>query len=150
MNRIAYSRWLLCALCITPCAQAAPDPALLGCWRATSIVLHTVDGQKLEDRSGRCTLQFKEEQLESTCRTSRGLATTTYRYQVVRPQVYATTLAGSTVRAEMTATTREYAYRIEGDQLHTATVAPAAAPASSATPAATPRTETDATKVPCP
>ena len=148
MNRIAYSRWLLCALCIAPCAQAAaPDPSLLGCWRATAIVLHTVDGQKLEDRSGRCTLQFKEEQLDSTCRTSRGLATTTYRYQVVRPQVYATTLAASTVRTEMASATREYAYRIEGVRLHTATVAPAAAPAASA---ATPRTETDATKVPCP
>ena len=148
MNRIAYFRWLLSLLCIAPCAQAAaPDPALLGCWRAANIVLHTADGQKLEDRSGRCTLQFKEEQLESTCRTSRGLATTTYQYQIVRPQVYATTLAGSTVRTEMASATREYTYRIEGERLHTATVPAAQPPGASA---ATPRTETDATKVACP
>lgn len=148
MNRIAHSHWLLCLLCTASWAQAAaPDPALLGCWRAATIVLHTADGQKLEDRSGRCTLQFKEEQFESTCRTTRGLATTTYQYQIVRPQVYATTLAGSTVRTEMASATREYTYRIEGERLHTETVPPAAVAGASATP---PRTETDATKVPCP
>jgi hypothetical protein len=148
MNRIASTPWLISLLCTASWAQAtAPDPALLGCWRAHTIVLHTADGAKLEDRSGRCTLQFKEEQLESTCRTTQGLATTTYRYQVVRPQVYATTLAASTVRTEMASATREYAYRIEGEQLHTETAPPAVAPAASA---ATARTETDATKVPCP
>ena len=148
MIRIAHTPWLLSLLCTASWAQApAPDPALLGCWRATTIVLHTADGQKLEDRSGRCTLQFKEEQFESTCRTTQGLATTTYQYQIVRPQVYATTLAGSTVRTEMARTTREYAYRIEGERLHTASVPSTTVPHASATG---PRTETDATQVPCP
>ena len=81
MTRIAHTPWLLGLLCTASWAQAtAPDPALLGCWRATTIVLHTADGARLEDRSGRCTLRFKEDQLESTCRTTRGLATTTYQY----------------------------------------------------------------------
>lgn len=148
MIRIAETPWLLGLLCTASWAQAAaPDPALLGCWRATTIVLHTADGARLEDRSGRCTLRFKEEQLESTCRTTQGLATTTYQYQIVRPQVYATTLAGSTVRTEMARTTREYAYRIEGERLHTASVPSTTVPDASATG---PRTETDATQVPCP
>ena len=65
----------------------------------------------------------------------------------MRPQVYATTLAGSTVRTEMARTTREYTYRIEGERLHTASVASATAPDA---PATGPRTETDATQVRCP
>ncbi len=148
MKRIAHTHWLLSLLCTASWGQAAaPDPALLGCWRANTIVLHTADGAKLEDRSGRCTLRFKDEQFESTCRTTQGVATTTYQYRIVRPQVYDTTLAGSTVRTEMASATREYAYRIESERLHTATVPPAAVPGASA---ATPRTETDATKIACP
>ena len=148
MIRIAHTPWLLGLLCTASWVQAtAPDPALLGCWRATTIVLHTVDGARLEDRSGRCTLRFKEEQLESTCRTTQGMATTTYQYQIVRPQVYTTTLASSTVRTEMARTTREYTYRIEGERLHTACVVSATAPEASPTG---PGTGTDATQVPCP
>lgn len=126
---------------------APPDPALLGCWRATRIVLHTPDGARAEDTSGRCTLQFKEDQFASTCKTASGTATTTYQYQVVRPQVYAATMAGSTFRTEMVGSTREYEYRIDGDHLRTVTAPPAK---TSATAAATPRVETDAAKVPCP
>ena len=47
----------------------------------------------------------------------------------------------------MARTTREYAYRIEGERLHTASVHSTTAPDASATG---PRTETDATQVPCP
>ena len=47
----------------------------------------------------------------------------------------------------MARTTREYAYRIEGERLHTASVPSATVPDASATG---PRTETDATQVPCP
>lgn len=54
MTRIAHTPWLLGLLCTASWAQAtALDPALLGCWRATTIVLHTADGARLEDRSGR-------------------------------------------------------------------------------------------------
>ena len=149
MTRIAHTPWLLGLLCTAAWAQAtAPDPALLGCWRATTIVLHTADGQKLEDRSGRCTLQFKQTQFESTCKTTTGTATTTYRYQVVRPQVYAATMASSTFKTDMIGSTREYAYRIEGDQLRTVSVLPAKAPEPPAV--AAPRVETEAARTPCP
>jgi hypothetical protein len=147
MNLLARSRLLLSLLCIVPCVHAASDPALLGCWRAAKIVLTTPDGEKAEDTSGRCTLQFKEDQFESTCKTASGTATTKYRYQVVRPQVYAATMAGSTFRTEMVGSTREYEYHITGDQLRTVTVPPAMAFAAAA---AAQRVETEAARVPCP
>lgn len=130
-------------------AAAAPDPALLGCWRAARIVLHTPDGSRAEDTSGRCSLRFKEESFESTCKTSTGVATTTYRYQVVRPQVYAATMAGSTFKTEMVGSTREYEYRVEGDQLRTVTVPAPLAFAAAATAGAR-KVETDSTRIPCP
>ena len=127
---------------------AAPDHALLGCWRAAKIVLTTPDGEKAEDTSGRCTLQFKDDELESTCKTSsNGVATTTYRYRVVRPQVYAATMAGSTFKTEMVGTTREYEYRVEGDRLRTVTVPP---PKVSVAATTASRVETEANRVPCP
>ena len=127
---------------------AAPDAALLGCWRATRIVLHTPDGEKAEDTSGRCTLQFKEDQFDSTCQTSSGTtSTTTYRYQVVRPQVYAATMASSSFRTEMVGSTREYEYRIDGDRLHTVTVPP---PKVSVAAATASRVETEAARAACP
>lgn len=126
----------------------APDPALLGCWRATKIVLHTPDGEKAEDSSGRCTLQFKEDQFDSTCKTSSGTtSTTTYRYQVVRPQVYAATMASSSFRTEMVGSTREYEYRIDGDHLRTVTVPP---PKVSVAATTASRVETEASRVTCP
>lgn len=148
MNCLARFRLLLCLLPVPGVHAAAPDPALLGCWRATKIVLHTPDGEKAEDTSGRCTLQFRDEQFESTCRTSaNGVATTTYRYSVVRPQVYAATMAGSTFKTEMVGTTREYDYEVQGDRLRTATVPP---PKVSLAAATASRVETEASKVPCP
>lgn len=147
MNLLARSRLLLSLLCIVPCVHAASDPALLGCWRAAKIVLTTPDGEKAEDTSGRCILQFKEDQFESTCKTASGTAITTYRYQVVRPQVYAATMAGSTFRTEMVGLTREYEYRITGDHLRTVTVPPAMAFAAAA---AAQRVETEAARAPCP
>lgn len=145
MNCLARSCLLLALVGIASCAYA--DPALLGCWRAAKIVLTTPDGEKAEDTSGRCTLQFKEDQFESICKTANATATTTYRYRVVRPQVYAATMAGSTFRTEMVGSTREYGYRITGDQLHTVTVPPSMAFAAAA---AAQRVETEAVRVPCP
>jgi hypothetical protein len=148
MYRVARYRLLLSLLWVAPLAHAAaPDPALLGCWRAQKIVLTTHDGQKAEDTSARCTLHFREEQFESTCKTAHGTATTTYRYEVVRPQVYAATLSGSTFKTEMVGLRREYEYRIAGDQLRTVTVPPAMAFAAAA---AAQRVETEAARVPCP
>ncbi len=127
---------------------AAADPALLGCWRATRIVLHTQEGSKAEDTSGRCTLRFQNDQLESACKTSTGTATTTYRYAVVRPQVYAATMEGSSFRTEMVGSTREYAYQVQGDLLRTASAPAASTPG--APPAVAPRVETEAVRMPCP
>src|SRR5688572_23268424 len=70
---------------------AAPDPSLVGCWQAVKIVQYAQDGSKIEDSSGRCTLQFKEDQLESTCKTSSGTVTSSYRYRVIRPNFYSAT-----------------------------------------------------------
>ena len=75
------------------------------------------------------------------------MSTTTYRYQVVRPQVYAATMASSSFRTEMVGSTREYEYRIDGDRLRTVTVPPAMAFAAAA---AAPRVETEAARVACP
>ena len=145
----SYLRSALWALALGAPAihAAAPDPALLGCWRAAKIVLHTPDGEKAEDSSGRCTLQFKDDQFDSVCKTTSGVSTTTYRYQVVRPQVYAATMASSSFRTEMVGSTREYEYRIDGDRLRTVTVPPAMAFAAAA---AAPRVETEAARVACP
>lgn len=147
MRCLARSPLLLSVLWLAPCAHAT-DPALLGCWRATKIVLTTPDGEKAEDTSGRCTLQFKDDELESTCKTSsNGVATTTYRYRVVRPQVYAATMAGSTFKTEMVGTTREYEYRVEGDRLRTVTVPP---PKVSVAATTASRVETEANRAACP
>lgn len=127
---------------------ASADAGLLGCWRATKIVLYMQDGTKAEDTSGRCTLQFKQTLFESTCKTNNGTSTTAYRYQVVRPQVYAATMASSTFRTDMIGSTREYSYRIDGDQLRTVSVPPAKPPEPPAV--AAPRVETDAARTPCP
>lgn len=144
------SRCLLAVLALTGAnlQAAAPDSSLLGCWRAAKIVLTTPAGEKAEDTSGRCTLQFTEDRFESKCKTSsNGVATTTYRYQVVRPQVYAATMAGSTFKTEMVGTTREYEYHVQGDRLRTVTVPP---PMVSAAAATASRVETEASKVACP
>ena len=139
---------VLCLAFAAPWAHAAgADPSLLGCWRATKIVLYVQDGSKAEDTSGRCTLQFKQTQFESVCKTSTGTATTTYRYQVIRPQVYAATMATSTFKTDMIGSTREYDYRIEGDQLRTVSVSPAKPPEPPAV--AAPRVETEAERTPC-
>ena len=140
--------FLLLALALSAhCTHAAsPDPALLGCWRSTSIVLHLQDGTKTEDRSGRCTLQFKDDQLESQCGSARSYATT-YRYEIVRPNVYKTTMTGSTFRTDLMGSTREYEYRIDGDRLLLVTHPPVATPAP---PSATVKVESESARMPCP
>jgi hypothetical protein len=162
----------LCLALVAPCAHAANAPqamraagtasaesapsaiqptsaaGLLGCWRATKIVLYVQDGTQAEDTSGRCTLQFKQTLFESTCKTTNGTSTTAYRYQVVRPQVYAATMASSTFKTDMIGSTREYEYRNDGDQLRTVSVPPAKPPEPPAV--AAPRVETEAGRTPCP
>jgi hypothetical protein len=90
----------LCLLCLALAAPSghasAADPSLAGCWRAVKIVLYAQDGSRTEDTSGRCTLQFKDDQFESTCGTTTGTMTTTYEYRIVRPNVFLATMAGST------------------------------------------------------
>ena len=139
---------LLCLACIVPCVHAdALDPSLLGCWRAGKIVLHAQDGSTIVDTSGRCTLQFKDDQVESTCTTARGMARATYRYRVVRPNVYETTMAGSTFQTDLIGAKREYEYQVDGDRLFTVTKPPAA---NAGSPAAAVRVESEAARSPCP
>ncbi|MBA4113073.1 MAG: hypothetical protein C0492_06900 [Verminephrobacter sp.] len=148
MKRLPRSCILPLVLAASSGHAAGPDPSLLGCWRAAKIVLTTQDGSKAEDTTGRCALRFTENQLESSCKTTTGAATTTYRYAVVRPQVYAATMAGSTFRTEMVGSTREYEYQVQGDLLRTVSVPPAKEPV--AAPAVAPRVETEAVRMPCP
>ena len=132
-----------------PCSHAdAPDPALVGCWRAAKIVLHAPDGSKTEDTSGRCTLQFRDDSYESACGTTGGRAvTTTYRYRIVRPGFYAATMGGSTFRTDLLGATREYEYRVEGDRLMTV-AQPQANPAAASTGGG--RVELEAARISCP
>lgn len=147
MKCFARSCILLVSLIAPLTYAAAPDPALLGCWRAVKIVLYVEDGSKAEDTSGRCVLQFKDDQFDSTCKTSTGTSTTSYQYQVARPHFYAAKMTSSTFRTDMIGSTREYEYRIEGDRLFTATAPP---PKVRVPATAAPRVETEATKTPCP
>lgn len=147
MNRIAYFRWLLSLLCIAPCAQAAaPDPALARLLARRQRRAAHRRRPKARTRSRRCTLQFKEEQLESTCRTSRGLATTTYPIPDRAPPGVCHHLGGQHGEDKMASATREYAYRIE----RAATHRDRARSATTRVLAATPRTETDTTRWPAP
>lgn len=126
---------------------AAPDPALVGCWRAERIVLHTADGGKSEDTTGRCTLHFQEARYTSACGTTAGRAvTTTYDYRVPRPGVYLATMAASTFKTDLLGATREYEYRVSGDRLVTVSQPPGAAPG----PRTGGRVELEAARVPCP
>jgi hypothetical protein len=139
---------VFCLACIGPSVHAdAIDQSLIGCWRAVRIVLHAQDGSRIVDTSGRCTLQFREEQVESTCLTASGLARVTYQYRIVRPNFYVTTMAGSTFRTDLIGATREYEYHIDGDRLVTVNKTPASALGS---PTVAARVESEAAKSPCP
>ena len=147
MHRCARSLLLALAV-VVPCAHAAAsDPSLTGCWRAVKIVRQAQGAPKMEDRTGRCTLRFQDDVLESTCQTSAGTMTSTYRYRVVRPRVYQTTMTGSTFKTDLIGSTREYEFRVEGDRLTTATTLPAP---STTPPAGAVRVETEAARMPCP
>ena len=135
---------LFCLALVAPWGYAAaPDPSLLGCWRAVRIVLHTQDGGKTEDTSGRCMLHFKDDSFASTCGTTAGVATTSYQYRIERPNFYLATMTGSTFRTSLVGSTREYEYHVDGDRLTTVAVPQATSP----TP--TPRVESESVKTPC-
>ncbi|MGP1684178.1 MAG: hypothetical protein ACTS8S_17810 [Giesbergeria sp.] len=132
---------------VAPWSYAAdPDASLVGCWRSVKITLYAQDGSKTEDNSGRCIRQFKADLIESTCRTSNGVSTTTYKYRIDRPNFYLATMAGSTFKTDMLGSTREYEYRIDGDLLVTATAPKTTLPAP---PVAATRVEALAIRAPC-
>jgi hypothetical protein len=134
--------------CIASCVHAGtPDPSLIGCWRAAKIVLYAQNGSKIEDTSGRCALQFKEDQLESTCLTASGMARVSYQYRVVRPNFYVTTMTASSFKTDLVGATREYEYHVDGDRLVTVTKPPAAAQGS---PAAAVRVTSESARTACP
>ena len=133
---------------VAACSHAAvPDPSLTGCWRASRIVQHFQDGSKAQDSSGRCTLRFEEDSLESTCATASSAVTSTYRYRIDRPGFYLATMLGSSFRTDLVGSTREYECHVYWESLSTTTnlqtVKPAAATAAI-------RVETEAARIPCP
>ena len=140
---------LLCLAFVAPWSHAAaPDPSLIGCWRAVKIVQSTQGGSTTEDTSGRCTLHFKEDQFESTCATaSGGTVTSTYWYRIVGPHAYQATMASSTFRTGLIGSTREHEYHVDGDRLTTAIHLHTTLPAA---PAASVRVETEAARTQCP
>lgn len=125
---------------------AASDPSLDGCWHAVKIVQFFKDGTKAQDVSGRCTLRFKDDQLESTCASTTGPVTSTYRYRIGRPHVYLATMTGSTYKTTLIGSTREYDYQVEGDRLTTsANLKPTEPP----TPGMAIRVATEAARTAC-
>lgn len=138
---------LLSLALFSSCIQAAaPDPALVGCWRAVKIVQHFATGTKAEDNTGRCALRFTDNRLESSCASTGGTVTSTYSYRIARPNVYAATLTGSTFQTSLIGSTREYEYRVEGDRLTTATNLQSTDPAK---PALAVRVETEGSRMEC-
>lgn len=146
MKRLAPPLLLTAALFCTSLHAAAPDPALVGCWRAVKIVQHFASGSRAEDNTGRCVLQFTEDRLESSCASSGGTVTSNYSYRIARPNVYAATLTGSTFQTSLIGSTREYGYRVEGDRLTTATNLQSTDPAK---PALAVRVETEGARTEC-
>lgn len=139
---------VLCLAVIASSSHAAsPDPSLIGCWRAVKITRLVEGGAKVEDKSGRCTLHFTEDVLASSCETTAGIMTTTYRYEIVRPHFYSATMAGSTFKTSLIGSTREYEFHVDGDRLATTTTVQ---PTDSGSSTATVRVETEAAKMPCP
>lgn len=132
-------------LCAITAHAAAPDESLTGCWRSVRIVQYAPDS-KLEDTSGRCTLQYKENQIESSCATSAGAAITTYQYRVVRPGVYSATMASSTFKTGLIGSVREYEYQVDGDRLVLITYPQTTLPAPTSGAV---RVESESRKVPC-
>lgn len=133
---------------VSLCSHAEiPDNSLIGCWRAVKIVQHFKSGSQAEDTSGRCTLQFKDDQLESSCASTIGTVTSTYRYRVSRPNVYLATMTGSTFRTTLIGSTREYEYQVDGNRLKTAINL---TPPEPVAPTVAIRVETEATRTACP
>jgi hypothetical protein len=148
MHHHARSSLLLLALACAGSHAAAPDPALVGCWRAARITSTFATGAKAEDASGRCMLQFDEREVQSRCSTASGkTAGTTYDYRIVRPNFYAATMTASTFRTDLIGATREYEYHVQGESLQLTTRLKPAIPATATTVT---RVETQATRVPCP
>lgn len=147
MKSLAHSLVLSLAFVSPWSLAAAPDPALIGCWRAQKIVQYFKDGGSAADSSGRCSLHFTEDQLTSTCASASGTVTSTYHYRIERPNVYSATMAGSTFRTSLIGSTREFEYHVDGDRLATTTTMQTT---DSAPATATIRVGTDAVKMPCP
>jgi hypothetical protein len=147
VNSRARSCLLAGAFAVLGAHAAQADASLAGCWRSASIVMQFQGGAQSEDRSGRCTLQFEDDRILSTCQTSTGSAVTRYRYEIVRPNVYRATMTGSSFRTDLVGSTREYEYRIDGDKLLLVTHPQTTSPAP---PSAAVRVESESKREACP
>lgn len=139
---------IVCLAFISPPSHAEiADPSLLGCWRAVKIVQYFKDGSRAEDTSGRCTLQYKDDQLVSSCASAAGTVTSTYRLRIEPPDSYLATMTGSTFRTSLLGGTRKYQYHVDGEKLTTAIELQVAEPAAATVMV---RVETTAARVACP
>lgn len=129
-----------------PSLAGIHDDSLLGCWRSTHIAQYLQNGSKIEDSSGRCTLRFTEDRMESRCTSAGGTLGSTYSYRIVRPNVYSATMTASDLRTTLLGSAREYEYRIDGDRLFLVT----RPQATSGTAPAAVRVESESTKMQCP
>ena len=147
MKSLAAASIACLAFISAPSHAEIADPSLLGCWRAVKIVQSFKDGSKAEDTSGRCTLQYKDDQLVSSCASGAGTVTSTYRLRIEPPDFYLATMTGSTFRTSLLGGTRKYQYHVDGEKLTTAIELQVAEPAAAT---AMVRVETTAARVACP
>ena len=130
-----------------PCIAKVSEDGLIGCWRSTRIAQFIDGNPALEDKSGRCTLQFKAGEFESRCQASSGVIVATYSYRVERPNFYTAKMLSSTASSSLIGTTREYEFHVQGDQLQLVTYPQA----TKALPLAkVSRVVSESTKVSCP
>lgn len=99
--------------CGSACAVPADiDPSLLGCWRGVNIRQHASDGS-FRDQAGYGRLEYGS----STIVTGYDSQPTRYRYEIQRKGVYLATIIEHPARPDLIGSTREYEYRVEGDEL---------------------------------
>ncbi len=122
----------LACICIgtvaTQAADAAPDLALLGCWRAERVEQSLPDGGLWVDIGG-CTLEFDLDHIVSACALREGNQPITYAYRLIEPGKYSARITDHPARREAEGSERDYEYRLEGDRLYITSYPQTAKPA---------------------
>jgi len=133
------ARWARLALAATAMAMApsawaqtaealAPDPQLLGCWRAERVEQTFADGSVWTDVGG-CTLEFTSARIVSACALRPGNQPVVYDYALAAPGRYLARIVSHPAQPAAVGSERHYDYRVEGDRLLITTDPQAAFPA---------------------